>query len=189
MGWPVGEYRGKRSQTAAALPLVKGVTHFDASSGAIGRPKSLGKGIQMNTETKGVFEVLDGYPEDFVAISAHGLVTHADYEQVMIPLLTKTANVYGKVKLLYVLGSDFDAVNAGSAWEDAKLGLLSMHDFDRIAIVTDIEWIHRAVKIFTPLICRPVGVFQTGETTVASAWLQGNHSRHLKGSGVDIPAG
>lgn len=129
----------------------------------------------MDTVTTGSFEVLDGYPGDFVAISAHGHVTLADYDRVLFPLLAKTANAHGKVKLLYVLADDFDASDVGAAWDDAKLGFLSMHDFDRIAVVTDIEWVHRAVKIFRPLICRPVGVFQSGEAPLASAWLQGGN--------------
>ena len=43
----------------------------------------------MNTKMQGWFEVLKGHPEDIVAISAHGHITRADYDNVMIPLLAQ----------------------------------------------------------------------------------------------------
>lgn len=143
----------------------------------------------MSSEAKGWFEVLDGYPQHIAAISAHGRITQKDYDKVMIPLLAKTANDCGRVKLLYVLGQDFDAENIGTAWDDAKLGFLSIQDFDRIAVVTDFEWVHRAVKMFAPLICRPVGVFHLAEMPDARVWLHEKRADHALEPGEATIAG
>ena len=86
--------------------------------------------------------------------------------------MRRTANACGRVKLLYILDHDFDGESIGPAWDDAKLGFLSIQDFDRIAVVTDIAWVHRAVKMFAPLICRPVGVFNLADMPGARSWLQ-----------------
>ena len=125
----------------------------------------------MSTDETGSFEILDGYPADVVAISAHGRITRTDYEKVLMPLVEARVKAEGKVKLLYVLGTDFEGVSAGAAWDDAKLGFLHMADFARIAVVTDVEWIRLGLKMFAPLIRCPVHLFHTGETEVAKAWI------------------
>ena len=116
------------------------------------------------------FEMLSGYPDDVLAVSAHGRITRADYEGVLIPEVERRAKA-GKVKLLYVLGADFASVTAGAAWDDARLGLLHWGDFSRIAVVTDVEWIRLGVKMFAPLMPCPVHLFNAAQASEASAWI------------------
>ncbi|MFC2968975.1 SpoIIAA family protein [Acidimangrovimonas pyrenivorans] len=124
----------------------------------------------MSTED-GSFEVLEGYPEDVVAISAHGHISRQDYEDVLIPLVEARIKKEGKVKLLYVCGSDFEGLSAGAALDDAKLGLLHLGEFARVAVVADADWIRLGVRMFAPLMRCPVHLFHLGETEVAKAWL------------------
>jgi len=125
----------------------------------------------MTAKTPGKFEILQGYPADVVAIAAHGYITRENYEDVLIPLVTETAKAQGKVKLLYVLGEEFEGVSAGAAWDDARLGLLHMDEFARMAVVTDIEWIRLGLKMFAPMMRYPIRVFHLGEREVAKTWL------------------
>lgn len=124
----------------------------------------------MSTED-GSFEVLDGYPEDVVAIAAHGHISRRDYEDVLIPLVEERIRKEGKVKLLYVCANDFEGLSIGAALDDAKLGLLHLGEFARVAVVTDVEWIRGAVSMFAPLMRCPVRLFRQGETEVAKTWL------------------
>ena len=139
----------------------------------------------MTANTPGRFEILQGYPADVVAISAHGYITRENYEEVLIPLVTEVARAQGKVKLLYVLGEEFEGVSAGAAWDDARLGLLHMGDFARIAVVTDVEWIRLGLKMFAPMLPYPIRVFHQGEREVARTWLLHDKPDPEQGPQVD----
>lgn len=128
------------------------------------------KGKEMPASS-GAFQVLDGYPEDVVAIAAKGHITARDYETTLIPLVKARIAAKGKVKLLYMLGADFDGISMGAAWDDARLGLMHWSDFARVAVVTDIDWIRWSLKVFAPMIPCPVHVFHNAELAAAKAWI------------------
>lgn len=119
----------------------------------------------------GNFEILDGMPEDVLAIEAKGKITRADYEDFLIPEVTRRIAAQGKVKLLYVLGTGFAGYTAGAAWDDAKLGLLHLGDFARVAVVTDIEWIRMGMKMFAPMLRAPVHLFALDALDEAKVWI------------------
>ncbi|WP_372603318.1 STAS/SEC14 domain-containing protein [Actibacterium sp.] len=119
-------------------------------------------------------QVLPDYPVDVLALSASGCVTHDDYEQVIMPLVDQKIASQGKLKLLYLLGPEFESYSAGAAWDDARLGVMHLADFARIAIVTDKKWIRRGVKMFAPLIRCPVQLFDTKDLAAAKAWITAN---------------
>jgi len=122
-------------------------------------------------EGKGRFEILEGFPADVVAIEAHGLIDREAYEQTLVPLVEERIEREGKIKLLYVIGEDFKGFTAGAAWDDARLGLLHLADFARIAVVTDVEWIRLGVKLFAPLLRGRVRLFGLAEMEEAKRWI------------------
>jgi len=124
--------------------------------------------------SEGRFEILDGLPADVVGIKAHGKLTRAAYENELIPLIEARIAKEGKVKLLYVLGEEFEGFTAGAAWEDAKVGLLHLADYARIAVVSYVEWIRLGVKLFAPMLRGPVSVFGAAELEAAKAWIVAN---------------
>ncbi|WP_457205412.1 STAS/SEC14 domain-containing protein [Nocardioides sp. P5_C9_2] len=44
---------------------------------------------------------------------------------------------HGRVRLVYVLGPEFDEYEGEAVWEDLKLGARRASSFGRIAVVTD----------------------------------------------------
>ena len=44
----------------------------------------------------------------------------------------------GKVRIVYVLGPEFEEYEGDAMWEDAKLGMHHMFDFERVGVVTDV---------------------------------------------------
>ena len=121
--------------------------------------------------TEGKFEILDDLPADVLAVRARGKITRADYEEVLIPAVKRMVQREGKVKLLYILGDGFEGLTTGAAWDDAKLGILHMGDFARIAVVTDVEWIRMGMKMFAPMLRAPVQVFHNAEIDAAKDWI------------------
>ncbi len=129
------------------------------------------------------FEILEGYPHDTIAISAIGRITAQDYETVLVPLVKARIKAVGKVKLLYMLGPQFESMSMGAAWDDAKLGLTHIAKIARIAVVTDRDWIRFGITLAAPLIACPVRVFPVGEFAAAKEWItaSGNEAQHKPG--------
>ncbi len=126
----------------------------------------------MKDQSKpGHFTIIDGFPADVLAIEAHGKIDHDAYTNELIPAIRDTIAAEGKVKLLYVIGSEFSGYTMGAALEDAKVGFLHLADFARIAFVSDVEWMNAAVKLFAPMIRCPVRVFPHAELAAAKDWI------------------
>jgi hypothetical protein len=56
-------------------------------------------------------------------------------------------------------------------WDDTKLGLKYFSGWERIAVVSDIEWIKAAIKTLGLFIPGHVRVFHNNEFTKAKQWI------------------
>ncbi len=112
-------------------------------------------------------------PDGVVGVEARGQVTASEYEQVLVPAVdaARKAAGDGKVRVLYVLGSDSPDYTAGAAWEDAKLGLGRIRAWERIAIVSDADWLRRAIHGLGWMMPGEVKAFGTDEAHKARAWV------------------
>jgi hypothetical protein len=70
-----------------------------------------------------------------------------------------------------VLGADFEGYSGGAAWEDGKLGMAHVTKWERIAVVTDEEWIRHSVNVFGYLIPGQVKVYSLADEAEASEWI------------------
>lgn len=110
-------------------------------------------------------------PENVLGFTAKGTVTAADYETVLVPAVEASLAQRPRVRLLYHLGSEFSGFEAGALWDDAKVGLRHLGAWERIALVTDVEWIRIATKALGFAMPGQVRVFSDGELAAAKAWL------------------
>lgn len=125
----------------------------------------------MTETAKGHFTLLDGFPADVLALEARGLIDHDAYTDELIPAVEARIAAEGKVKLLYILGSDFTGYTMGAALEDGKVGLLHLSEFARVGFVSDVDWMRAALRLFAPLIPCPVRVFGLADLAAAKAWI------------------
>ena len=123
-----------------------------------------------------MLEPIEGLPDNAIGFTAKGDVTVEDYETVLIPAVEEKLKTHEKVRLLYHLGNDFKKFEAGAMWEDTKVGLAHITDWEKIAIVTDVNWIQQAGKIFgfaieTMNVPGNVKVFHNHELDNAIEWI------------------
>ncbi|MGH6736697.1 MAG: STAS/SEC14 domain-containing protein [Methyloceanibacter sp.] len=118
-----------------------------------------------------MIELLRGFPENVVAVSCTGQVTRKDYDTVLIPALEKALKAHEKVRLLYEAGPDFDGVDAGAAWEDFKIGMEHYFRWERVAVITDVEWIKHAARLFSFAVPGAMRVYPTEEAAKARLWI------------------
>ncbi len=56
-------------------------------------------------------------------------------------------------------------------WDDTKLGLKHLAGWERMAVVSDVEWLRAAVKIFRLAIPGHIRVFHDHELAEATRWI------------------
>jgi hypothetical protein len=112
---------------------------------------------------------LDDMPDGVIGFEAHGEVTGDDYRDVMVPVVT-AAMERGGVRLLYVL-AEHTTFTAGAAFADAKLGIAHLKGWERIAVVSDADWLENSIKAFGWMMPGEVKVFDDDEVEEAKAWL------------------
>ena len=122
----------------------------------------------------GGFELIErivGLPDTVLGFSAKGIVTADDYESVIIPAVEALFSRQRKVRFLYHLGKDFSGFEAAAVWDDTKLGLKHLAGWEKMAIVSDLEWIRAAIRIFALAIPGHVRVFHNSELSEAIRWI------------------
>jgi len=119
-----------------------------------------------------MFRILRDMPPGTVGVEAVGKVTEEDYREVLGPALDRALERQDR-RLLYLLGDRFDDHSPRVAWEDTKLWAKHLKGWERIAIVSDEDWLENAVKAFGWLMPGEVKVFETDEVEEAKGWLVG----------------
>ncbi len=114
---------------------------------------------------------IEGLPNNVLGFEANGMVTSEDYEKILIPAVEAYLAEFSKVRLLYCLGSDFSGYKLGAMWDDTKIGLKHLTSWERIAVVTDVEWIRSVIHVFGFAISGHVRVFSKDELSIAKGWL------------------
>ena len=111
------------------------------------------------------------FPDNVLAFTAEGTVTVKDYESVIIPTVEAIFSRREKVRFLYHLGDMFTGFEAGAMWDDAKVGFKHLTGWEKMALVSDVDWIRAALKIFGLAIPGQVRVFRNSEFAEAKKWV------------------
>lgn len=118
-----------------------------------------------------MIETVAGMPDSVVAFKARDRVTRRDYETVLIPGVEAALKHHDKLKLYYELGPEFTGIDPGAILEDLELGIRRLPHWEKLAVVTDVEWIRQAVNAFAFMIHGKVKVFPTSQTAAARKWI------------------
>lgn len=118
-----------------------------------------------------MIKVLEGLPPNVVGIEAVGRVDAADYRRVLEPAVERALQAHDKLRLLYVLGDEFDGYSPSAAWEDTKLGISHWHAWERLAVVTDREWIRDGVRALGWMLPGECRVYTVERRDKATAWV------------------
>jgi hypothetical protein len=122
-----------------------------------------------------MIERIEEMPAGTIGLRAAGKLTVEDYREVLEPALQEGVES-GELRLVFAL-DDFDGLAPGAWVEDMKTGLRAwVRDhaaWTRFALVTDVEWVARAMRAFAWLAPGEVRVFSGGELDAAREWVAG----------------
>jgi SpoIIAA-like len=114
-------------------------------------------------------------PENVLAFVCRGQVTKSDYDTVLIPTILRALQKHRKVRLYYETAQDFTGFDADAGWEDFKFGMKHLSRWERVAVVTDVEWLTQTIRFFGFLIPGALKVFSLAEAAQARAWIIASH--------------
>jgi hypothetical protein len=137
---------------------------------------SIGEEVALkNAHDGGCFmiEILNNFPDNVVALSCEGQVTKEDYDGILVPAILKALKRHDKIRLLYKTSANFTGYDPGAIWEDLKIGVEHLNRWERVAVVTDVDWIVQMMRIFSFLMPCPVRLFPPLEAPQATAWITG----------------
>ena len=121
-----------------------------------------------------MIERLPDMPQGTIGFRVSGEIEREDYDDVLVPGLRRALEAGSGLRTLYVI-DDLDEMKPGALWADAKLGFdlgVRQHEaWVRSAIVTDIDWMARATRLFAWMIPGEARVFPLAALDEAKAWV------------------
>ncbi|WP_430734759.1 STAS/SEC14 domain-containing protein [Halodesulfovibrio aestuarii] len=119
-----------------------------------------------------MLKLLEGFDDTTLAVEAQGEITRQDYEDVIIPRVKEILKTYEKVNCFmhFTEGTEY---STGAMATDAVFGIRHLFSWNRIAIVTDIHWIHKAAGYLLPMMPFEAKLFVEDEYELAKKWLEG----------------
>jgi SpoIIAA-like len=120
-----------------------------------------------------MIERMEDVPSGVIGLRASGKLTRRDYQGVLEPAL-KEAIGSGEARVLFVL-PDFDGLEPGAWTEDVKTGLAvefqNRAAWKRFAFVTGVDWVAKAMGMFTWAMPGDLEVYEMDELDNAKAWV------------------
>jgi SpoIIAA-like len=117
-----------------------------------------------------MIKIIEDMPPGTIGVEAVGKVTEQDYREVLLPTITPALK-RDDLRLLYILGDDFDSYSPGAVWADTKLWAQSLKASKKVAIVSNADWVEQGVKGSAWLIPGEIEVFGTDDLDDAKQWL------------------
>jgi hypothetical protein len=112
---------------------------------------------------------LSGLPTGVTGFEISGKVGAEDYRDVVVPAVERAA-AKGEVRFLMEI-PDFEGMSGGALWQDLKMGFEHLRAFKRIAVVTDIEWVHHLTSLFGWMTPGETKIFSTAKRDEAVTWV------------------
>jgi hypothetical protein len=117
-----------------------------------------------------MIRLLQGMPDGVLGLEAVDDVEREDYENVLVPAIEQAIADHGTVRMVYLLGPEFEDYETDAVWEDLKLGGRHPVAFERVAVVTDAKWAGPALKVFSVLWPGQMRAFKLDEMETAKTW-------------------
>lgn len=122
-----------------------------------------------------MIERIEGMPAGTIGLRASGKLSKEEYRSVLEPALEEGIES-GELRLVFQL-RDFDGLEAGALVEDMKTGLKSLvrdHSaWRRFALVTNVDWVAKAFRLFTWMTPGEVKIFDLDGLEEAKSWVAG----------------
>jgi hypothetical protein len=118
-----------------------------------------------------MIRVLSDVPEGVLGFEASGKLTADDYRTVLEPAIAASSEAGSKVRILLVFPEAFGGMESGAVWHDLKMGVHDWSSWEKIALVTDQEWMRNGLRMFAWAVPGEARAFTMSARDEALAWV------------------
>ena len=122
-------------------------------------------------EAMHVLRQMTDMPVGTIGFEAVGEVEDDDWEDTVEPVLRQEVAQGRKVRLLYLLGPRTREVEGDAMKADTGFRARHAASFDRVAVVSDEDWIRPALRALSFLLPGKAKGFRVRDLAEAKAWL------------------
>ena len=115
--------------------------------------------------------MIEGLPDHVIGVRINDKLRAEDYETLLIPLINQKLASHHKLDLLCCIEGEWKGMEAGAVWQDLRLGLGKIGHWARMAVVSDIQWLENAIKLFRLFSPGELRHFGSGDYAAAREWV------------------
>ena len=125
-------------------------------------------------------EEIPGMPPAALGFRISGDLTREDYLEVLLPPLHEAVDAGRRLRVLYAIGPEL-GMEPGAVWEDLKLelelGIRHRDAWERIAVVTGLDWLWSAFGLFSWMVPGEMRLFGESDLEEAQQWLAAEQAK------------
>jgi hypothetical protein len=110
-------------------------------------------------------------PAGTIGFEAIGEVEDDDWEETVEPVLRHEMADGRKIRLLYLMGAEARDVEGDAVTADSGFRARHATSFERVAVVSDEDWMRPAVRALSALLPGKAKAFRVHDLAAAKAWL------------------
>jgi hypothetical protein len=110
-------------------------------------------------------------PAGTIGFEAVGEVEDDDWEETVEPELRRAISDGQKIRLLYLIGPEVREVESDAVTADTSFRARHATSFERVAVVSDEDWIRPALRGLSFLLPGKAKGFPVRDLEAAKAWL------------------
>ncbi len=107
-----------------------------------------------------------------LAVKATGILTDADYNEVLIPRMEEIIKQFGTVRVLLYMTEGCSGWQLHAAWDDTVFGFLHWGHFEKVAVISGRKWVEWATRIGGHLFKGELKSFSEEQLHEAMDWIQ-----------------
>jgi hypothetical protein len=112
-----------------------------------------------------------GMPAGTIGFEATGTVEDDDVEDVVEPVLRREIALGRRIRLLYLLGPGLKEYESDAVFGDMKFAARHPTSYDRVAVVSDEDWLRPALRVLSVLVPGRIRGFPVVELEAAKTWV------------------
>jgi stage II sporulation SpoAA-like protein len=116
-----------------------------------------------------MLQTMAGLPPGVLGFEISGELHADDYRDTLLPAIEVVLDRGEKVRIVLVF-EDFAGLSGGALWQDLRLGVEHLTGWERIALVTDIDWMVQLTALFGWMTPGDLKRFPLAEREAAIAW-------------------
>jgi hypothetical protein len=118
-----------------------------------------------------MMERIPDLPDNVLGFRASGAVSGDDYKNVVVPAVEAASKANETLRLLYVIPNDCTGFSAESMWDDTKVVIGHVKQLEKVALVSDQEWMRDSIRLLGNLVPGELKAFPMEEEAAAGAWV------------------